>query len=200
MNFLLVEGYKEAADAFARESTLPTTTTTMNSPHSTLTISARTTLRHFLLSGDISSAISLLNDLLPDLLDNSPLLSARLHLQLLIEQVRLCATTSGKQGVGQVITVARERVAPTIMTAVSNAVNKESAAEAQILLADFNKTLAVLLVGGERVPERVRQVMETGRRAAVAASANRAVLEATGQEAESVLPKLLQLQQLIGTK
>ena len=187
LNFLLVEGYKEAADAFAHESSLPTPTPTTP----TASISTRTALRHHLLAGDCRAAISLLNDACPDLLDGDHLLAARLYVQLFVEMVRV-NNNSNSEGVREVLMVAREQVAPVLLAALKKAANKQASADAETLLNDFNKALAVLLVQGEAAGKC--GVMEVGRRKAVAVAVNKAVLEAAGQESESILPKLLQLQ------
>ncbi|KAI8097404.1 CTLH/CRA C-terminal to lish motif domain-containing protein [Halteromyces radiatus] len=81
MNYLVIEGYMEAAEQFSRESGL--------SPCVDLqSIQERREIRHAVQSGDIDTAIDLVNDLNPEILDTNPKLYFHLQQQRLIELIR----------------------------------------------------------------------------------------------------------------
>jgi hypothetical protein len=193
LNYLTVDGYKDAADAFLAE-------TNSDNPNGKQSIdealSARTRLRQLILTGDPASAISLLADTCPDLLDTHPLLPALLHLQCLIEAVR-----DTSRDVEAVITMAREQVAPLLLLARERATTKEQAAEAEELVKDCCRAVGLLLIPSAgtgdcvegRCPREVAAVVGKERRGRVANAVNRAVLEAGGVEGEAVLPRLLAL-------
>lgn len=178
MNFLVVEGYKEAAECFSRESGL-------TAPPDHAAISARNKLRKALLSGEIEAAIDLLNDFHPELLDDAPELCAQLKLQHLIECIR------SEQSADVIIRLAREQVAPLLSLVVK---------DQSELVSDFNKAMALLLVPDlrqEKVPKQLAAMLDVRRRAAVAGLVNKALLESAGQECESLLPRLLKLQRAV---
>lgn len=81
MNYLVTEGFKEAADKFRAESGVE--------PCSDLsTLDDRIKVREAVLSGNIQVAIALVNELYPELLDSDRLLCFHLQQQHLIELIR----------------------------------------------------------------------------------------------------------------
>jgi hypothetical protein len=81
MNYLVIEGYKEAAERFARESNA--------TPGGELAaIEERMQVRSAIQRGDISGAVDRINDLDPELLDRHPRIAFHLTQQLMIEQIR----------------------------------------------------------------------------------------------------------------
>lgn len=81
MNYLVIEGYKEAAERFARESGIL--------PGGELeAIEERMQVRSAIQRGDISEAIDRINDLDPELLDRHPRIAFHLQQQAMIEMIR----------------------------------------------------------------------------------------------------------------
>lgn len=81
MNYLVTEGFKEAAEKFQKESGLETAVD-MDS------IDLRIKIKELILQGDIQEAIALVNDVHPELLDNDRYLYFHLQQQQLIELIR----------------------------------------------------------------------------------------------------------------
>ncbi|KAJ2174895.1 hypothetical protein GGF45_004001, partial [Coemansia sp. RSA 551] len=81
MNYLIIEGYKDAAEKFSEESGL-TSSVDLGS------IEERMQIRFAVQNGDIRSAIERVNDLNPDILDTDPRLYFHLQQQQLIELIR----------------------------------------------------------------------------------------------------------------
>ena len=81
MNYLVIEGYKDAAEKFAKESgTQP--------PIDLNAIQDRMDIRSAIQSGQIEKAIERVNDLDPEILDTNPQLFFHLQQQRLIELIR----------------------------------------------------------------------------------------------------------------
>lgn len=81
MDYLVTEGYKEAAEKFEVEAGVSMKECTEN-------IEGRIQVRDAILKGAVSDAISLINDLHPELLDDNRTLLFYLQLQQLIELIR----------------------------------------------------------------------------------------------------------------
>ncbi|KAK0533598.1 hypothetical protein OC842_002928 [Tilletia horrida] len=82
MDYLVIEGYKDAAERFAAESGL--------SPQVDLeSIENRMLIRNAIQRGDIENAIGKVNELDPEILDNNHLLFFHLQQQRLIELIRV---------------------------------------------------------------------------------------------------------------
>jgi len=85
MDYLVVEGYKEAAQNFARESGM---TTSAAQEADFESIQNRMTIRQAIQQGNIVEAIERVNDLNPEILDKDPSLYFHLQQQRLIELIR----------------------------------------------------------------------------------------------------------------
>lgn len=176
MNYLIVEGYKDTADNFVVESRL-------SFPFDNTSMSCRNLLRKALLNGDIETAIDLLNDSNPELLDDNPALTARLRMQELAEAIR--SIPSGD--LNEVIRYAREQTAPVLLLV--------SGEEQEELRKEFCRIMALLLVPqGGKAPGSLEGVLDTGKRQKLAGLVNASILEASGQETEAILPRLLSMQ------
>jgi hypothetical protein len=81
MNYLVTEGFKEAADKFGVE-------TGICYPYDSESLSERIKIRESLENGRIERAIALINNLHPELIDNNRLLAFHLQQQQLIELIR----------------------------------------------------------------------------------------------------------------
>ncbi|ORY12276.1 hypothetical protein LY90DRAFT_708722 [Neocallimastix californiae] len=98
MNYLVIEGYKDAAEKFSQESGLQPSV-------DLLYIEERMDIRNTIQSGNIDEAIEKVNDLDPEILDNNPKLYFHLQQQKLIEFI--------KQGkIMEAIEFAQEELAP----------------------------------------------------------------------------------------
>lgn len=84
MNYLVVEGYKEAASHFINESE-NITESSMYTPMLDSMDSRQLIKEAILEDGDIPKAISLINDLNPEIMDLNPRLSFSLHQQMTME-------------------------------------------------------------------------------------------------------------------
>lgn len=81
MNYLVIEGYKEAAERFAKEASL--------SPSTELSsIEDRMRIRSAIQAGRLEEALDRINDLAGDLLDSHPRLYFHLQQQRLVELIR----------------------------------------------------------------------------------------------------------------
>lgn len=87
MDYLVVEGYKEAAQNFARESGMMATTSAAQEAEFE-SIQNRMTIRQAIQQGNIVEAIERVNDLNPEILDKDPSLYFHLQQQRLIELIR----------------------------------------------------------------------------------------------------------------
>ena len=98
MNYLVIEGYKDAAEKFSEEANLQ--------PSVQLgSIEDRMNIRKAVQSGKIEEAIERVNDLDPEILDTNPKLFFHLQQQRLIELIR-----DGK--IDEAIEFAQEELAP----------------------------------------------------------------------------------------
>ncbi|KAJ2552858.1 hypothetical protein EV175_003156 [Coemansia sp. RSA 1933] len=173
MNYLIIEGYKDAAEKFSEESGL----------HSTVdlgSIEERMQIRFAIQNGDIKTAIERVNDLNPDLLDTDPRLYFHLQQQQLIELIR-----QGKAE--EALEFAQEELAP-------------HGEEHPELLRELERTMALLAFdnvamaaanGSHMSP--LADLLDFAHRQKTANELNAALLAAHSQPKEPKLPALLQL-------
>ncbi|KAI9502432.1 hypothetical protein GGI25_004715 [Coemansia spiralis] len=168
MNYLIIEGYKDAAEKFSEESGL----------HSTVdlgSIEERMQIRFAIQNGDIKAAIERVNDLNPDLLDMDPRLYFRLQQQHLIELIR--------QGrASEALEFAQEELAP-------------HGEEHPELLRELERTMALLAFdsGAGLGSMPLAELLDFAHRQKTANELNAALLAAHSQPREPKLPALLQL-------
>jgi hypothetical protein len=81
MNYLVIEGYKEAADKFGAE-------TGICYPYDSETLAERIKIRECIEAGQMQRAIHLINNLHPELIDNNRPIAFHLQQQQLIELIR----------------------------------------------------------------------------------------------------------------
>lgn len=167
MNYLVVEGYKDAAEIFSQESNTPTNIHNLDS------ISDRVQIRSLILQqGKISEAIERVNDLNPEILDNNQNLYFKLQQQQLIELIRL----------------------GDLDAALSFAMNELAARgeENQEFLSEIEKTMSLLAF--ENLKDcPVHCLMEQSQRQKTASELNSAILESQCQEKTPKLPNVLKL-------
>lgn len=165
MNYLVIEGYKDAAERFAVESGLPPTVDLAN-------IEERMNIRNAVQSGDIEEAIERVNDLDPDILDTNPKLFFHLQQQKLIELIR--------QGrILEAVEFAQEELAPR-------------GEENPEFLEELERTMA-LLAFEDHSKSPVGDLLDFSQRQKIAAELNSAILACQCQEKDPKLPTMLKM-------
>lgn len=165
MNYLIIEGYKDAAEKFSEESGL-THSIDLSS------ISERMEIRTAVQSGRIKQAIERVNDLNPDLLDMDPRLYFHLQQQHLIELIR-------QNKAEEALEFAQQELAP-------------HGEEHPELLRELERTMALLAFDlSKDMP--LAELMDFSHRQRTANELNAALLAAHSQPREPKLPALLQL-------
>ncbi|KAI8069744.1 CTLH/CRA C-terminal to lish motif domain-containing protein [Gilbertella persicaria] len=165
MNYLVVEGYKDAAEQFSTESGLAPTVDLQS-------IQERMDIRHAVQSGDVDTAIDLVNDLNPEILDTNPLLFFHLQQQRLIELIR-----SGS--FQEALEFASEEMAPR-------------GEEHPEFLEELERTMA-LLAFQNASDSPVQDLLHPGQRQKTASELNAAILMSQSQEKDPKLPNLLKM-------
>lgn len=165
MNYLVVEGYKDAAEMFEQESG---TSTGINLD----SITDRVEIRSSLQAGNISDAIDRVNDLNPEILDTNPRLFFKLQQQQLIELIR--------QGrIDDALRFAQEELATR-------------GEESREFLEEIERTMA-LLAFEDMAQSPVSALLDNAQRQRTASELNAAILESQCQEMTPKLPTLLKM-------
>lgn len=161
MNYLIIEGYKEAAESFARESAVGTS-------FELSAIEERMQIRSAIQRGDIPMAMDRINSLNPDLLDSHGRIAFHLHQQHLIELVRAGLAEDALE-------YAQEFLAPQALHNPG-------------FLRELERTMTMAVFPDEG---RVADLVDPMHRMKVANEVNAALLAFHCQENESRLPALL---------
>lgn len=167
MNYLVIEGYKEAAEKFQEECGTP--------PGIDLpSISDRMATRVAIQRGDVQAAIERANDLNASILDENPQLFFHLQQQKLIELIR-----SGK--ITEALDFAEKELAPR-------------GEENPQFLSELERTMALLAFEDmNKCP--VADLLEPTQRQKTASELNAAILTSQCQEKDPKLPALLKMLQ-----
>ncbi|EPS66129.1 hypothetical protein M569_08647, partial [Genlisea aurea] len=165
MNFLVTEGYVEAAEKFRLESG--------TEPDIDLaTITDRMTVKKAVQDGNVEDAIEKVNDLNPEILDTNPQLFFHLQQQRLIELIR-----NGK--VEEALEFAQEELAPR-------------GEENQSFLEELERTVA-LLAFEDAANCPVGHLLDMSQRLKTASEVNAAILTSQSHEKDPKLPSLLKM-------
>lgn len=165
MNFLVTEGYVDAAARFHMESG--------TSPEIDLgTITERMAVRNAVQAGNVEDAIDKVNDLNPEILDTNPTLYFHLQQQRLIELIR-----GGH--IEEALQFAQEELAPR-------------GEENHQFLEELERTLALLAFEDVK-GSPVGDLLETAQRHKTASELNAAILTSQSHEKEPKLPSLLKM-------
>jgi len=165
MNYLIIEGYKDAAEKFQQESgTNPGVD--LNS------ISDRMLIRNAIQNGRIEEAIERVNDLNPQILDSNPLIFFHLQQQRLIELIR-------KNNIQEALTFAQQELAP-------------QGEENSQFLEELERTMA-LLAFEDQSKSPVASLLDQAQRQRTASELNAAILVSQCQEKDPKLPILLKM-------
>ncbi|OCH90681.1 lish motif-containing protein [Obba rivulosa] len=167
MDYLVIEGYKSAAEEFSQEAGI-------NSSVDFDSIESRMNIREALQRGDVSDAITKVNDLNPEILDTNPALYFRLQQQKLIEYIR--------QGrIEEALQFAQEELAPR-------------GEESPEFLSELEKTMALLAFeSSPQAPPTISELLSPAQRMRTAGEVNAAILESLSQGKEAKLVSLLRL-------
>ena len=163
MDYLVIEGHKEAAETFSAESG---TAVSLDLE----TISDRRAIRTAVETGKVSEAIAHADRLSPELLRDNPDLSFKVHQQQLVELIR------------------GNRVEEAILYAQRELSHRAVASTA--MLAELERTMMLLVYeNSAECPEA--DLLSQRQRQQTASELNAAVLTAQAQETEAALPMLL---------
>ncbi|TYI59313.1 hypothetical protein E1A91_D10G027300v1 [Gossypium mustelinum] len=165
MNFLVTEGYVEAAEKFRMESG--------TEPDIDLaTISDRMAVKKAVQCGNVEDAIEKVNDLNPEILDTNPQLFFHLQQQRLIELIR-----NGK--IEEALEFAQEELAPR-------------GEENQTFLEELERTVSLLAF--EDVSNcPLGELLDISQRLKIASEVNAAILTSQSHEKDPKLPSLLKM-------
>lgn len=167
MDYLVIEGFKSAAEEFSREAGLL-------APVDLDSIESRMNIREALQRGDVGEAIARVNDLNPEILDTNPALYFRLQQQKLIEYIR-----QGK--VAEALEFAQAELAPR-------------GEESPEFLAELEKTMALLAFeSSPSAPQSILELLSPAQRLKTAGEVNAAILESFSQGKDAKLVGLLKL-------
>ncbi|KAJ3403249.1 phosphatidylserine decarboxylase [Chytriomyces confervae] len=165
MNYLVIEGYKDAVEKFAEESGL--------SPNVDLdSIEERMKIRAAIQEGRIDEAIERVNDLDPEILDTNPRLYFHLQQQKLIELIRA-------GNVLEALDFAQEELA------ARGEENPE-------FLEELEQTMSLLAFDPSQ-PSPVAALLDYSQRLKTAGELNAAILKSQCQERNPKLPALLKM-------
>ncbi|KAB5560561.1 hypothetical protein DKX38_005518 [Salix brachista] len=164
MNFLVTEGYVDAAEKFQMES---------GAEHIDLaTVTDRMAVKKAVQCGNVEDAIEKVNDLNPEILDTNPQLFFHLQQQRLIELIR-----NGK--VNEALQFAQEELAPR-------------GEEDHSFLEELERTVALLAF--EDVSNcPVGDLLDISQRLKTASEVNAAILTSQSLEKDPKLPSLLKM-------
>ncbi|KAF8647922.1 hypothetical protein AX16_006454 [Volvariella volvacea WC 439] len=167
MDYLVIEGYKSAAEEFSKEAGI-------EPPVDFDSIESRMNIREALQRGDIEDAITRVNDLNPEILDTNPALYFRLQQQKLIEHIR-----HGR--IMEALQFAQEELAPR-------------GEESPEFLAELERTMALLVFDSSpSTPAAIAELLSPAQRLKTAGEVNAAILESLSQGKEVKLVGLLRL-------
>ncbi|KAG7099153.1 hypothetical protein E1B28_001024 [Marasmius oreades] len=173
MDYLIIEGYKSAAEEFAKEAKFPGVS---GKPLDVDfdSIESRMNIREALQRGDIDDAIRRVNELNPEILDTNPSLYFHLQQQRVIELIR--------QGrIIEALQFAQEELAPR-------------GEENPELLSELEKTMALLAFERcDAKPNGIGELLSAGQRLKTAGEMNGAILESLSQGKEAKLESLLKV-------
>ncbi|CAG8474235.1 6948_t:CDS:2 [Paraglomus brasilianum] len=165
MNYLVIEGYKDAAEKFSQECGLQLDTDLES-------IQDRELILNAIQNGNVEEAIERVNDLNPEILDTHPKLYFHLQQQQLIEYIR-----QGK--IARALEFAQEELAP----------RGEDNPE---FLEELERTMT-LLAFEDNNQSPVGDLLHPAQRRRTARELNAAILTSQSQEKDPKLPSLLKM-------
>ncbi|PWZ02704.1 hypothetical protein BCV70DRAFT_4865 [Testicularia cyperi] len=177
MDYLVIEGYKDAADSFSKESGLKPFVDSDS-------ILNRMIIRGAIQRGDVEDAIGRVNELDPEILDNNPLLFFHLQQQRLIELIR-----GGR--INEALSFAAEELAPRGEEHPD--LLPELERTMALLAFDLPKANGVLAAGPLAAPQHVAELLSPSQRLKTAGELNAAILASQSQGRDPKLPQLIKM-------
>jgi len=166
MNYLVIEGYRDAAEKFSAEANIP-------SYEDFDSIEERMTIRNAIQSGNIQQAIEKVNDINPEILDTNPSLYFHLQQQRLIELIRQKKTQ-------EALEFAQEELA-------------HRGEENPQLLEELEKTMVLLAFENAGIDCPANELLDYSHRQKTASELNAAILISQSRHKDPRLPSLLKL-------
>lgn len=178
MDYLVIEGFKDSAQNFARESGL-TPTIDLDS------IEYRMGIKNAIQRGDVDEAITKVNDLNPEILDQNPDLFFHLQQQRMIEYIR-----HGQ--IAEALAFAQQELAPR-------------GEENPTFLSELERTMALLAFdtslstngssdkNSNAPPPHIQELLLPAQRQRTAGQLNSAILTSQSHGKDPKLPNLLRL-------
>ncbi|KIY43341.1 lish motif-containing protein [Fistulina hepatica ATCC 64428] len=167
MDYLVIEGYKSAAEQFSMEAGL-------TPPVDPASIETRMNIRNALQRGDVDDAIGRVNDLNPELLDTHPALYFLVQQQRLIEFIR-------RGEIEEALRFAQEELAPR-------------GEENPEFLAELERTMSLLAFDGlSTAPPQIASLLSPAQRMKTAGEVNAVILESMSQGNEVKLAQMMRL-------
>ncbi|TIB99180.1 hypothetical protein E3Q18_01718 [Wallemia mellicola] len=170
LDYLVIEGYTDPANNFAKETGLDMTKSDIDS------INERRDVKDYITIGDIHNAISTINEINPDILDQNTELYFNLQLQQLIEYIR-------HKEINQALEFAQTTLSQIAITIPSLLPSLESA----LTLLAFNSPDNEQYAQAKDAPGNIRQLLSQSQRERVANQVNTVILE---DQMHSKEPKL----------
>lgn len=170
MDYLVHEGFKEAAERFSEEAGVKLTSTKVETPEM---MNRRIEVRHAIEEGDILRAQSSINMYYPELLDNHKELYSKIQQQHLIELIR-------QQRINDVLSYVHDQLSVDELRD----------------LGEMEKTLALLAY---EQPDKspYAGLLETSHRLQLASEINDIILQETSGSVEPAKPRLVTLLKLL---
>ncbi|KAG7286943.1 hypothetical protein NEMBOFW57_006443 [Staphylotrichum longicolle] len=169
LDYLTMEGYPKAAAKFCKEANL-------QPQQPDLSIQARQDIQHAIHSGNIETAISALNGLDPELLDNDPELHFSLLRLQLVELIRQC----NEGDITPALDFATKKLAPRAAT------NRD-------FLNDLEKTMALIIFPHDQLQPELAALLSSDLRRTTATKVNEAVLLRQNQRREAAIRQLVRM-------
>lgn len=175
VEYLVFSGYKDAAELLVKDSELPTqSSSTLESTKNIDSLEKRNAIRSYINSGDLNSALKLINEIAPTLLEKNPKLHFKLIRQQLVELIR-------NKEVEQLLTFAQ-----------SNLANKNMAEIPKELFSKLEQTYA-LLAFDEPENSPFGYLLSLQQRNLLACEVNEAILASLYKPSVSRLEQLFRL-------
>lgn len=182
LNYLVIEGFKEAAEEFIQESGLNEQEDIKSLDLGS--IDYRLKVRQAIQGGEISSAVRELNNFDPEILDNNPNVYFHLKLQEFLEKIR--SNSGGDDEIEKVmeaIEFARENLAPIAQEQAGGVFLEELEDAMSLLAAEMGATWPS------------SSLLSPEHRLKTAKEVNSAILSSQAQPESSKLPEILGLLQ-----
>lgn len=184
LNYLVIEGFKEAAEEFIKESGLDEIDEIKKMDLAS--IDYRLKVRQAIQGGEIETAVRELNNFDPEILDSNPNVYFHLKLQEFLEKIRLFSGKSGCDEIENVIEAiefARENLAPIAQEQAGGQFLEELEDAMSLLAAEMGATWPSL------------SLLQPEHRLKTAKEVNSAILSSQSQPEISKLPEILGLLQ-----